>query len=116
MKSNLGGEDFIRKPKLKKLSRTSLRLRGWIRFRLKRTNTCFVHIRLPEFCKMTGVSDRTARRAIDALRGQDNEFIFRTINRKGKWQILVSDTATLAKHEKSEPCLMTETSNLSKHL
>lgn len=111
MKPNLGGEGFIRKPKLKKLSRTSLRLCGWIRFRLKRANTCFVHIRLPEFCKMTGVSDRTARRAINALRVQDNEFIFRTINRKGKWQILVSDTATLAKHEKSEPCLMDENGN-----
>ena len=111
MKSNLGGEDFIRKPKLKKLSRTSLRLRGWIRFRLNRAATCFVRLRVDEFCKLTGVTERTARRAINTLRGQTDEFIFRTINRKGKWQILVSTPAKLQKHEKSEPCLMDEDGN-----
>jgi hypothetical protein len=111
MKPNLGGEGFIRKPKLKKLSRTSLRLRGWIRFRLNRAATCFVWLRVDEFCKLTGVTERTARRAINTLRGQTDEFIFRTINRKGKWQILVSTPAKLQKHAKSEPCLMDENGN-----
>ena len=111
MEDNLGRESSVRKPKLKKLSRTSLRLGGWIRFRLNRATTCFVRLRVDEFCKMTGVSDRTARRAIESLRGQNNELIFRTINRKGKWQILVSTPAKLQKHEKSEPCLMDENGN-----
>ena len=95
MSDNLGGESFDRKQKLKKLSKTSLRLRGWMKYRIKRSAKPFVHIRLESFCDLTGKSLRTAKRCLNALRSEDNDLVIRTINQDGVWKIVASTCSRL---------------------
>ena len=103
MGDNLGGESFNRKQKLKKLSKTSLRLCGWMKYRIKRSKKPFVHIRLESFCDLTGKSLRTAKRCLNALRSEDNDLVIRTINQDGVWKIVASTCGRLHGLSRSEP-------------
>jgi hypothetical protein len=108
MSDNLGGESFNRKQKLKKLSKTSLRLRGWMKYRIKRSKKPFVHIRLESFCDLTGKSLRTAKRCLNALRSEDNDLVIRTINQDGVWKVVASTCSRLHGLSRSEPFTSTE--------
>jgi len=112
--SNLGGEFTQRNQKLKKLSKTSLRLRGWMKYRIKRSKKPFVHIRLESFCDLTGKSLRTAKRCLNALRSEDNDLVIRTINQDGVWKIVASTCSRLHGLSRSEP--FTSTENGSKQI
>jgi len=101
--SNLGGEFTQRNQKLKKLSKTSLRLRGWMKYRIKRSKKPFVHVRLESFCDLTGKSLRTAKRCLNALRTDDNDLVIRTINQDGVWKIVASTCGRLHGLSRSEP-------------
>ena len=101
--SNLGGEFTQRNQKLKKLSKTSLRLRGWLNYRIKRSKKPFVHVRLESFCDLTGKSLRTAKRCINTLRNDDNDLVIRTINQDGVWKIVASTCGRLHGLSRSEP-------------
>jgi hypothetical protein len=109
MNDNLGGESFNRKQKLKKLSKTSLRLRGWMKYRIKKSKAKpFVHIRLESFCDLTGKSLRTAKRCLNALRSEDNDLVIRTINQDGVWKIVASTCSRLHGLSRTEPFMEAE--------
>lgn len=108
MSDNLGGESFNRKQKLKKLSKTSLRLCGWMKYRVKRSKKPFVHIRLESFCDLTGKSLRTAKRCLNALRAEETDLVIRTINQDGVWKIMASTCGRLYGLSRSEPFTSTE--------
>ena len=112
--SNLGGEFTQRNKKLKKLSKTSLRLRGWMKYRIKRSKKPFVHVRLESFCDLTGKSLRTAKRCLNALRSEDNDLVIRTINQDGVWKIVASTCGRLHGLSRSEP--FTSAENGSKQI
>ena len=104
MNDNLGGESFNRKLFRKKLSKTSLRLRGWMKYRIKKSKAKpFVHIRLESFCDLTGKSLRTAKRCLNALREDNNDLVIRTINQDGVWKIVASTCQRLHGLSRSEP-------------
>jgi hypothetical protein len=108
MSDNLGGESFDRKQKLKKLSKTSLRLCGWMKYRIQRSKKPWVHIRLESFCDLTGKSLRTAKRCLNALRAEENDLVIRTINQDGVWKIVASTCGRLHGLSRSEPFMEAE--------
>jgi hypothetical protein len=114
MSDNLGGESFNRKQKLKKLSKTTLRLRGWMNYRIQRSSKPWVHIRLQSFCNLTGKSLRTAKRCLNALREDHNDLVIRTINQDGVWKIVASTCYRLYGLSRSEP--FTSAENGSKQI
>jgi len=103
MDDHLGGESSNRKPKLKKLSKTSLRLRGWMEYRIRRSSKPWVHVRLQSFCDLTGKTLRTAKRCLNALREDQNDLVIRTINQDGVWKIVASTCQRLHGLQRSEP-------------
>lgn len=106
--SYLGGEFTQRNQKLKKLSKTSLRLRGWMKYRIKRSKKPFVHVRLESFCDLTGKSLRTAKRCLNTLREDNNDLVIRTINQDGVWKIVASTCGRLHGLSRSEPFTLAE--------
>jgi hypothetical protein len=103
MNDNLGGESFNRKLFRKKLSRTSVRLCGWMKYRIQRSKKPWVHIRLESFCDLTGKSLRTAKRCLNALREDNNDLVIRTINQDGVWKVVASTCGRLHGLNRSEP-------------
>ena len=103
MNDNLGGESFNRKLFRKKLSRTSVRLCGWMKYRIQRSKKPWVHIRLESFCDLTGKSLRTAKRCLNTLRQDNNDLVIRTINQDGVWKVVASTCGRLHGLNRSEP-------------
>ena len=105
---NLGGESTLCKQKLMKMSRSSLRLRGWMKYRISRSSKPWVHIRLDSFCELTGLSLRTAKRSLDVLRDGENDLVIRTIHQDRRWKVVCSTTERLHGLKRSEPFNMSE--------
>ena len=108
MNDNLGGESFNRKLFRKKLSRTSVRLCGWMKYRIQRSKKPWVHIRLESFCDLTGKSLRTAKRCLNTLRQDNNDLVIRTINQDGVWKVVASTCGRLHGLSRSEPFTLAE--------
>ena len=108
MSDNLGGESFNRKLFRKKLSRTSVRLCGWMKYRIQRSKKPWVHIRLESFCDLTGKSLRTAKRCLNTLRQDNNDLVIRTINQDGVWKVVASTCGRLHGLSRSEPFTLAE--------
>ena len=100
---NLGGESTKRKSKSMKMGRSSLRLRGWLKYRIGRSSRPWLHVRLESFCDMTGLNLRTAKRALNTLRESESDLVFRTIHQNRRWKVVVSSTERLHGLNRSEP-------------
>jgi hypothetical protein len=105
---NLGREFTLCKQKLMKMSRSSLRLRGWLKYRIKRSSKPWIHVRLDSFCQLTGLSLRTAKRSLNSLRDENNDLVIRTIHQDRRWKIVCSTTGRLHGLKRSEPFNMSE--------
>ena len=103
MNGNLAGSPFESKQSLR-LSRSSARLVGWIKYRLSKSSKPWIQLCLPTFCKTTGIGLRTARRSLQKIRQcPQTEIVARTINEAGRWKILVSSSVRLQGLKRSEP-------------
>ena len=105
---NLGGESTLCKQKLMKMSRSSLRLRGWIKYRVSRSSKPWIHIRLESFCQLSGLSIRTAKRSLQTLRDENNDLVIRTIHQDRRWKVVASTTERLQGLKRSEPFNISE--------
>ena len=89
-----------------KLTKSQSRLLGWLKYRIKKSSRTWIKVNLKdEFCQMTGLSEKTARRALDKLRDNLDEFgiVFRSVHQNRRWAILASSTQKLHKAKRSEP-------------
>lgn len=114
MNGNLAGSPFESKQHLR-LSRSSARLVGWIKYRLSKSSKPWIQLCLPTFCKTTGIGMRTARRSLQTIRQcPQTEIVARTVNEAGRWKILVSSSARLYGLKRAEP--FTETADGAKRV
>ena len=77
-------------------------------YRINRSAKPWVHVRLDSFCQLTGLSIRTAKRALDVLRDGENDLVIRTIHQDRRWKIVCSTTERLYGLQRSEPFNMSE--------
>ena len=97
-------EDCPPKCKRVRQSRTCRRLGGFIRFRVGKSSKPWIRLRLDEFCELSGVTMRTARRCIDKIReDQESNIVVRTCYENQKWILLCSTTERLDGLKRSEP-------------
>lgn len=93
-------------PKGKSLShtRSCRRLMGYMKRRINKSSKPWVCIKINDFCGFTGYNTKTARRAINAIRNdQENDLVIRTIYENKKWGLLASTTSRLHGLDRSEP-------------
>ena len=85
-------------------SRTTRRLVGWLKRRISRSSKPWIAVKLDDFCGLTGVTMRTARRCVNAIRkDQESDVVMRTCYENRKWSLLASTTARLHGLKRSEP-------------
>lgn len=85
-------------------SRTTRRLVGYLRRRISRSSKPWIAVKLDDFCKLTGVTIRTARRCVNAIReDQESDVVMRTCYQQRKWSLLASTTSRLHGLKRAEP-------------
>ena len=108
----LGRDSTKRKRKPMKMGRSSLRLCGWMKYRISRSSKPWVHVRLDSFCDMTGLSLRTAKRALETLREANTDLVIRTIHQDRRWKIVASTCERLHTLKHSEPFSVSRTGTI----
>ena len=108
----LGRDSTKRKRKPMKMGRSSLRLCGWMKYRISRSSKPWVHVRLDSFCDMTGLSLRTAKRALETLREANTDLVIRTIHQDRRWKIVASTCERLHSLKHSEPFSVSQTGTI----
>jgi hypothetical protein len=85
-------------------SRTTRRLVGWMKRRISRSSKPWIAVKLDDFCGLTGVTIRTARRCVNAVRNDpESDIVLRTCYENRKWSLLASTTSRLHGLKRSEP-------------
>lgn len=97
-------EVSIPRIKQKSHTRSVVRLAGYMRRRINKSTKPWVCVKIDDFCGLTGLTIRTARRAINAIRNdQESDLVIRTIYENKKWSLLASTTSRLQGLARSEP-------------
>ena len=92
------------KCKRERKSRSCVRLVGWLKFRIGKSSKPWIRVRLEEFCSLSGVTMKTARRCLNKIReDEESEIVLRTCHEQRRWILLASTTKRLDGLKRSEP-------------
>jgi hypothetical protein len=86
------------------LTKSGRRLCAWMKYRIDRSSTPWVQLKLDQFVQLTGISRRTCERQLEIIR-KDPQFnvIIRCVHEDRRWKLLASTSDRLHKLQRSEP-------------